>query len=127
MKSHLMGVVDVVMQAIPRSVSMMPSSTSSSAASPHPTHSSLQAADSFEEGLLEDEEEDEEESERDGEEEEEEGTGRALHLEGQLEKKSPAHNLWQARWFKIVTRVENTDAGGSHELCYAHIPRSISS
>jgi hypothetical protein len=127
MKSHLMGVVDVVMQAIPRSVSMMPSSTSSSAASPHPTHSSLQAADSFEEGLIEDDEEDEE-SERDGEEEEEEeGTGRALHLEGQLEKKSPAHNLWQARWFKIVTRVENSDAGGPHELCYAHIPRSISS
>lgn len=27
-----------------------------------------------------------------------------VSLEGHLDKKSPAHNLWQSRWFKILTR-----------------------
>lgn len=29
---------------------------------------------------------------------------RNIFVEGELEKKSPAHNLWQSRWFKLTTR-----------------------
>jgi hypothetical protein len=35
----------------------------------------------------------------------------ALNLEGPMEKKSPAHNLWQARWFKLTTRVNESETG----------------
>lgn len=30
-----------------------------------------------------------------------------VSVEGHLDKKSPAHNLWQSRWFKIQTRENN--------------------
>lgn len=36
----------------------------------------------------------------------------ALNLEGYMEKKSPAHNLWQERYFKLMTRVSEKDGGG---------------
>jgi hypothetical protein len=36
----------------------------------------------------------------------------ALHLEGHMEKKSPAHNLWQERYFKLMTRVTEKEGGG---------------
>ena len=29
---------------------------------------------------------------------------KTIFVEGELEKKSPAHNLWQVRWFKLATR-----------------------
>ena len=35
----------------------------------------------------------------------------AINFEGMLGKKSPAHNLWQDRWFKLMTRVEATESG----------------
>ena len=34
-----------------------------------------------------------------------------LSLEGHLEKKSPKHNLWQNRWFKLTTRQQYDDSG----------------
>lgn len=36
----------------------------------------------------------------------------ALNLEGYMEKKSPAHNLWQERYFKLMTRVSEKEGGG---------------
>jgi hypothetical protein len=36
-----------------------------------------------------------------------------VSLEGHLDKKSPAHNLWQSRWFKILTRENPALAGMS--------------
>lgn len=41
----------------------------------------------------------------------------ALNLEGPMEKKSPAHNLWQTRWFKLMTRVSESETGG---FIYTH-------
>lgn len=32
---------------------------------------------------------------------------RQLNVEGMMGKKSPAHNLWQDRWFKLNTRYDN--------------------
>lgn len=91
-----------------------------------PTHSTLSNAatsgsdrmhtilsqDSFEEQLRE---EDEEGSDMEGGEADdgERGFSRlpggksSLYLEGQMDKKSPAHNMWQERWFKLMTRVTN--------------------
>jgi len=34
-----------------------------------------------------------------------------LAMEGHLEKKSPKHNLWQNRWFKLTTRQDFDDSG----------------
>lgn len=34
-----------------------------------------------------------------------------LSLEGHLEKKSPKHNLWQNRWFKLTTRQQYDESG----------------
>jgi hypothetical protein len=80
----------------------------------------LTSQDSFEEQLREEDEE--EGSDRDqegGDGQEEEGGGTSagfsrlpggktsLYLEGQMDKKSPAHNMWQERWFKLMTRVTN--------------------
>ena len=56
----------------------------------------------------------EEEAEQRKEEEEQRAleAGRAaINFEGLLGKKSPAHNLWQDRWFKLMTRVEADEAG----------------
>ena len=36
---------------------------------------------------------------------------RALHMEGEMEKKSPAHNLWQSRYFKLMTKQRESDSG----------------
>lgn len=36
---------------------------------------------------------------------------RALHMEGEMEKKSPAHNLWQGRWFKLMTKQRESTSG----------------
>lgn len=73
----------------------------------------ITSQDSFEEQLRE---EDEEGSDVEGGEADEgEGFSRlpggktSLYLEGQMDKKSPAHNMWQERWFKLMTRV--TDGG----------------
>lgn len=41
----------------------------------------------------------------------------ALNLEGYMEKKSPAHNLWQERYFKLMTRVAEREGGG---FSYTH-------
>jgi hypothetical protein len=86
----------------------------------------LTSQDSFEEQLREEDEE--EGSDRDqegGDGQEEEGGGTSagfsrlpggktsLYLEGQMDKKSPAHNMWQERWFKLMTRVTN---GGTVSL-----------
>jgi hypothetical protein len=38
----------------------------------------------------------------------------AINCEGLLGKKSPAHNLWQDRWFKLMTRVESDEQGEFH-------------
>ena len=35
----------------------------------------------------------------------------AINFEGLLGKKSPAHNMWQDRWFKLMTRVEEDENG----------------
>lgn len=75
---------------------------------------SFVSQDSFEEQLKE-------ENENDGEDEDGEneqgnndasigfgklpGGKNTLYLEGQMDKKSPAHNLWQERWFKLSTKV----------------------
>jgi hypothetical protein len=74
----------------------------------------IASQDSFEEQLREDEEggSDAEEGEIDGEDATTcfsrlPGGKSSLYLEGQIEKKSPAHNLWQERWFKLMTRVSN--------------------
>ena len=86
----------------------MPMSTTSSAASLK-THASIAPMDSFEEQLLEDDDEFD-----DGIDDESESPSNrvALHLEGQLEKKSPAqHSRWQPRWFKVMTRVGDSATG----------------
>ena len=36
---------------------------------------------------------------------------RVLHMEGEMEKKSPAHNLWQGRWFKLMTKQRESVSG----------------
>eukprot|EP01035_Chromulina_nebulosa_P016875 gene16875-22363_t len=46
-----------------------------------------------------------------------------ISLEGHLDKKSPAHNLWQSRWFKLSTRIienedKNSDNGVSKSYVY---------
>jgi hypothetical protein len=74
----------------------------------------ITSQDSFAEQLRE-ENEDEESDVEDGEIDGEESTSfhrlpggkTSLYLEGQIDKKSPAHNLWQERWFKLMTRVAN--------------------
>lgn len=40
-----------------------------------------------------------------------------LSMEGNLEKKSPKHNLWQNRWFKLTTR-QDYDESGQETLKY---------
>lgn len=47
------------------------------------------------------------------EEETEEGSSRerVLHMEGDMEKKSPAHNLWQGRYFKLMTKQRESVSG----------------
>lgn len=39
-------------------------------------------------------------------------SGAVLHMEGDMQKKSPAHNLWQGRYFKLVTKHRENDLGG---------------
>lgn len=36
---------------------------------------------------------------------------RVLHMEGDMEKKSPAHNLWQSRHFKLMTKQRESVSG----------------
>ena len=115
-----------------RSVSAIPSSHTSSfsnvatATSNQNVHT-FASQDSFGEQLKE---ENEDESEWDGEEngqdivEESVGFGKlpgekkSLYLEGQMEKKSPAHNLWQDRWFKLMTRV--TEKEGTIKISHKY-------
>lgn len=109
----------MIWQVYNRSVSAVTTShstfsTGAASAGSNTLHT-LASQDSFEEQLLE---EDEEGSDVEGGEADQEGSegfsrlpgGKtSLYLEGQMDKKSPAHNMWQERWFKLMTRV--TDGG----------------
>eukprot|EP00595_Chromulina_sp_UTEXLB2642_P002195 CAMPEP_0196768334 /NCGR_PEP_ID=MMETSP1095-20130614/42636_1 /TAXON_ID=96789 ORGANISM="Chromulina nebulosa, Strain UTEXLB2642" /NCGR_SAMPLE_ID=MMETSP1095 /ASSEMBLY_ACC=CAM_ASM_000446 /LENGTH=771 /DNA_ID=CAMNT_0042137793 /DNA_START=1614 /DNA_END=3928 /DNA_ORIENTATION=- len=45
-----------------------------------------------------------------------------ITLEGHLDKKSPAHNLWQSRWFKLSTRIiENEDLHSENGVSKSYV------
>lgn len=55
-----------------------------------------------------------EELERVRQEQEAKAKEKSIFLEGYMDKKSPAHNLWQSRYFKFVTRVVENEDGKSY-------------